>query len=455
MLERMWQHWDAGNMPPNYGWPLKNIGIPVERVARPDPKVGTCRLSDQDEAFLEDLERRCYLYFEEASHPVSGLVADRWQTDGSTSWDTAGIAATGFGLSAHAIAAERGWISRDEAVSRCRRALVFMRDSLEHKRGFFYQFIDRETGEREPGSPASTIDNALFLAGAITAAQAFPDSELRGIVDEIYRRMDWKWMLAGNDLLQHGWKPEEGFLKAEWSSYCELMVLVLLAIGADEHAIPPKCWDAWKREPLLEFKGEKFAHYPPLFIHQYSHAYFDFRKYRDKHLDYWANSRIATLAQIDYMKRLAAAYPEELGHYSGKLWGLTASDGPSGYMDWGAPFKDPRLKPWRGIDGTLVPSAPGGSLPFCPTECLRTLRAQRELPVTGGWPIYGRYGFANAHNPRTGWVSHYSLAIDTGITLVMAENLRGGFVWDRFMSHPAAARAFRRTGFEPLTGQNK
>lgn len=423
---------------------------PAEEPGTPPPAA--TGLAAADDAFLEDLERRCYRYFEESAHPETGLVADRWHTDGVDAWDKSGIAPVGFALSAHAIAAERGWIARDAAVARCRKVLVFMRDHVEHERGFFYQWIGRSSGKREPESPASSIDNALFLAGAMTAAQAFPDSDLGEIVDRIYRRYDWKWMLDGNDLLQHGWMPEGGFLRTEWKSYCELMVLVLLAIGAEENAIPPKCWDAWKREPKLEFKGEEFAHYPPLFVHQFSHAYFDFRGHRDKHLDYWRNSQLATLAQIDYMKRLAAAYPEELGHYSDDLWGLSASDGPNdSYRDWGAPYKDPRLRPWRGIDGTLVPSAPGGSLPFCPEECLRTLKAQKELPVEGRWKIFDRYGFTNAHNPRTGWLSTYCLAIDTGITLLMAENLRSGFVWETFMKHPAAIRAFELAGFEPTS----
>jgi hypothetical protein len=376
------------------------------------------------------------------------MIADRRPTNGSAYWRSSSIAGNGFGLSAHAIAAERGWISRKEALARCRRMLVFMRDHAKHEHGFFYHFLDADGSPRSPKVSVSSIDTALFLAGAMTAAQAFPESDLPGIVDAIYRRIDWQWMLDGNDFLQHGWRPDGGFLKHEWKSYCELMVLVLLAIGAEEHAIPPKCWDAWKREPMLEFNGEKFASYPPLFIHQYSHAYFDFRRFRDKHLDYWHNSQIATLAQIDYMKRLAAAFPKTLGHYSDDFWGLTSSVGPHGYMSWGAPYPGTRVRPGRGIDGTLVPSAPGGSLPFCPQECLRTLRTQKKRY---GAKIFGRYGFTNAYNPRTEWKSEYCLAIDTGITLVMAENLRTGFVWHTFMRHPAAKRAIKRAGFQPVS----
>jgi len=401
-------------------------------------------LTQKDQEFLEDLERRNYQFFADAMHPVTGLVADRWRTDGKEEWKVASIASTGFGLAAHAIAAERGWISREEGLKRCRKTLLFLRDRVDNKKGFFYQFIYRDSGDREANTPASTIDNALLLAGAITAAQSFPDSDLPDIVNTIYNRMDWEWMLQGNFLLQHGWKPEVGFLETEWKSYSELMLVVLLGLGADQHAIPAACWDAWKREPMLEFKGEKFASYPPLFIHQYAQAYFDFRNKKDKYLDYWRNSQIATMAQIDYMKRLAKKYPEKMGYYGEDLWGLTASDSEHGYKDWGAPFKDPRLRPWRGVDGTLVPSAPGGALAMCPEQALHTLEFQKNK---FGETIYGKYGFANAYNPRTKWTSSYCIGIDTGITLLMAENLRSGFVWEKFMSHPAAKRAFQKAGF--------
>jgi len=405
-------------------------------------------LTPADQTFLNDLERCGYRYFEEAAHPQSGLIADRHRTDNTGAFKASSVAATGFGLTAHTIAASRGWIPKDEAATRCRRILTFMRDKGQHEHGFFYQYLDMQSGRRDGRAPASSIDQALFLAGALTAAAAFPDTDVPALATTLYDRTDWKWMCHRDDFIRHGWTPEQGFLQGRWDSYSELMILVLLAVGSDTHPMAPYTWDAWGRQPVMEFKGEKYVNYPALFVHQYTHAYFDFRNWRDSNLDYWHNSKIATLAQIDYMKRLAAKYPEQLGHYSDDLWGITASDGPDDYMDWGAPYADDRLLPWRGIDGTLVPSAPGGSLAFCPGPCLRTLRAQRERY---GDKIYGRYGFANAHNPRTGWVSPYCLAIDTGITLLMAENLRSQFVWNTFMSHPVAKRAITRCQFKPVS----
>jgi hypothetical protein len=431
---------------------MKTIRILVLAVSFALPALAASQpayvLTPDDKSFLDDLERRNYRYFEEAAHPQSGLIADRHRVDNSDVFKASSVAATGFGLTAHSIAASRGWISRDEAVSRCLRILTFMREKGQHEHGFFYQYLDMQSGRRDGKAPASSIDQALFLAGALTAAAAFPDSDIPALAEELYDRTDWKWMCHRDDFICHGWTPEEGFLRARWDSYSELMIMLILATGSDTHPMDRYTWEAWGRLPVREFNGEKYINCPPLFVHQYSHGYFDFRKWNDGVWDYWRNSQVSTLAQIDYMTRLAAKYPGQLGHYSEDLWGLTPSDGPHDYMDWGAPYPDDRLLPWRGIDGTLVPSAPGGSLAICPEPCLRTLRYQKER---FGDKIYGRYGFANAHNPNSDWVSSYCLAIDTGITLLMAENLRSEFVWNTFMSHPVAKRAINRIQFKPVS----
>ena len=407
-------------------------------------------VTPDDHAFLDDLERRCYRYFEEAADSESGLIADRHRTDNSDVFHVSSIAATGFGLTAHTIAAARGWITKEESMNRCRRILTFMRDKGQNEHGFFFQYLDMKTGQRDGRAPASSIDQALFLVGALTAAAAYPNSDIPALAASLYDRTEWKWMCNRDDLISHGWTPERGFLPSRWDSYSEMMIMLVLAIGSDTHPMAPYTWETWGRAPVQEFKGEKYINCPPLFIHQYSHAYFDFRNWRDGIWDYWRNSQISTLAQIDYMKRLGAKYPEQLGHYNDDLWGLTPSDGPSDYMDWGAPYPDQRLLPWRGIDGTIVPSAPGGSLAICPEPTLRTLRYQKEH---FGDKIYGRYGFVDAYNPRTGWVSSYCLAIDTGITLLMAENLRSEFVWKTFMTHPIAQRAITRIQFKPVAVQ--
>jgi hypothetical protein len=197
------------------------------------------------------------------------------------------------------------------------------------------------------------------------------------------------------------------------------------------------CWDAWQRGPRAEYAGHSFIQCSPLFTHQYSHAWFDFRGVRDEYADYWQNSVDATLAQRDW----SAAQKKRFAHWSQDMWGLTASDGPHGYMAWGTP--EPGVTKDES-DGTLVPCAPGGSLPFAPRECLTALENMRAFGMPGLW---GRYGFADAFNPETGWVSTDVIGIDLGITLVMAENLRSGLVWKDFMQAPEVRRGMKAAGF--------
>ena len=241
-------------------------------------------------------------------------------------------------------------------------------------------------------------------------------------------------MLNGENTLVHGWKPETGFLKNRWSKYCELMVLYLLAIGAGKHSIPPECWHAWQR-PTISYNGLKFiSGSDPLFVHQYSHAWFDFRGRRDGYADYFANSVTATRAHRQFCIALHKEFPP----FSENLWGITASDSAKGYVAWGGPPRHDR------IDGTLVPCAAAGSLPFLPMECLRCLRTMREQFSAKTWT---RFGFIDAFNPQTGWVGPDVIGIDAGITLLMAENVRTGFLWRTFMQNPEATRGMQRAGF--------
>ncbi len=406
-------------------------------------------LSEKEEAFLDQLQRDCYNYFVESADKTSGLIPDRAKTDGSWFSGVASSASTGFGLTAHCIAAERGWITKEEAYDKCLKVLKFTRDHFAHTNGFLHHFVNPTTGELEWDSEASSIDTALFLTGAFTASGYFENEELTAVVNDIYNRVDWKWMTNGNEFLDMGYRESEGFINVEWDHYSEMLVMLLLGIGSDsDMALDAEHWENWPRDPKLTFKGEGFCAYPPLFVHHYSQNFFDFRTNRDKHLDYFRNSQLSTLAQREYMDRLGKAFPDTLGHWNVDLWGLTASDSPDGYKDWGAPYVDPRLRPWRGDDGTLTPSAPGGSICMTPKEAIATLMLQKEKFADMG--IYGQYGFTNAYNPRTGWVGPDVIAIDTGITLISAENLRSGFAWKHFMKHPAAQRAFERCNFYPI-----
>lgn len=389
-----------------------------------------------DAAFIEELQQRAVLYFTEQTDAITGLTRDRAPADGADSSYPASIAATGFALTSWCIADARGWLPAGEALERARRTLKFVAENVAQEHGWFYHFIDLHTGERAWESEASTIDTALLLKGALAAREYFDDPEIRSRVDFIYGRVDWRWAMNGGTTLTHGWKPESGFIAWRWDRYSELLGLYLLGIGAPENALPAESWNAWQREPLVSYAGRTFVDCGPLFTHQYAHAWFDFREQRDQHIDYWRNSVDATLAQRDWSADQSDRFPR----WSKDFWGLTASDSARGYVAWGGPSGAAAEL----ADGTVVPCAPAGSLPFAPRECLAALQRMKEV---GGEKVWQRYGFVDAFNPQTGWSSPDVIGIDVGITLLMAENLRSGLVWRIFMKSPEVRLGMWLAGF--------
>jgi hypothetical protein len=246
--------------------------------------------------------------------------------------------------------------------------------------------------------------------------------------------MDWGWLLHGDKTLSMGWTPEHGFIRAHWDSYSELMMVYLLGLGVGSGAMSTEVWDAWTR-PIFEFNGIRYiGSHAPLFVHQYSHAWFDFRGKRDKYADYFMNSVIATKVHKLWCLELARQFPD----YSEDLWGITASDSVRGYAVWGGPPAMGR------IDGSVVPCATGGSLPFLPEETMRVLRNMRSKYDKDAWK---RYGFVDAFNPLTNWYSRDVIGINVGIILAMAENARTGFVWEQFMKNDVAKNGMQRAGF--------
>lgn len=379
-------------------------------------------VSPADHRFLEEVQRRSFRFFWEQANPATGLIADRVKADGSEPGRVCSVASIGFGLTGICIADERGWISRREAYRRVLTTLRYLHDKLPHVRGFYYHFLDMQTGQRVWNCEVSSIDTALLLAGVLTARQYYRGSEVERLATRLYERVDWDWMRNGGQTLTMGWRPEGGFLPARWDGYSEHMLLYLLALGSPTHPIPPATWQHWKREPVITYAGKTYLQCPPLFTHQYSHAWVDFRHQRDAFADYWQNSVLATLAHRQFCCDIG---------YRTNLWGITASDSPTGYVAWGGPPKTPN------VDGTVVPCAAGGSIPFAPAECLAALRAMPQC----------RYGFVDAFHPETGWVAPDVIGLDAGITLVMAENYRSGLVWKHFMRNPEIQRALRLAGF--------
>ena len=405
-------------------------------------------LSRDDDALLEDLSLRSFQYFWEYTDRDTGLTRGRARADGSpyeeSRRDIGSIAVTGFGLAGMCIAAERKWVKPEAARMRVRNAMRFFADHAPQEHGWFYHWMNVKTGERtgilqtsETKSELSSIDSALLMGGILTTRQHFrKDAEITRLATRIYERMDFQWMLNGDPLLlSHGWKPEQGFLRGRWDHYSEHTVIYLLAIGSPTHAIKPGSWYAWKRNEN-SYAGFKFIGTSPLFTHQYSHAFIDYRKRREScgsRVDWFENSAIATKAHRQFCIDLAKEFPG----YSENIWGITSSLSRTGYKVWGGP---PRNK---AIDGTVVPCAPAGSLMFTPEIALPALRAMKER---FGDKIYGPYGFADAFHPTNGWVSPDVLGLDVGIALLSAENLRTGNLWKWFMRNPEIPRAMKLVG---------
>ena len=398
-------------------------------------------LSAQDDAFLDDLERRACRYFMEQADPQTGQVLDRARAD-SVSLDPrriASIAATGFGLSALCIAHRRHYADQTIIRDQVLRTLRFHAHELPHEHGFFYHFNDAVTGKPLDRTELSSIDTALLLCGVLTARAYFANEpEIQQLATSIYNRVDWPWMLSSKageaNLFSMGWKPASGFLAATWNHYCELMMIPLLALGSPTHPVPTSVWTAWSR-PTMTYDGLTYiSGADPLFVHQFSHAWFDFRHRRDAYADYFANSILATRAH--------RAFCIDLGKpYSNLYWGISASDSASGYQAWGGP-------PLLGhVDGSVVPSAAAGSLAFLPAACLSVLQA---LKADFGGKSWTRYGFRDAFHPAQDWYDPDVLGIDLGIGALMAENLRTGFLWSTFSKNPEVGLAMKQAGFRQI-----
>ena len=407
-----------------------------------------------DEAFLDLVQRTAFDYFWYEANPQNGLIKDR-SSDASLS----SIAAVGFGLSALTVGLDRGWISREAGRDRVLTTLEFLWQSPQGPqadatgyKGFYYHFLDMHTGRRVHGAELSTIDTALLLGGVLHVQQYFdqPDAteaKIRALANDIYRRVEWSWMQVRLAKICHGWSPEAGFLPYDWGGYNEAMILYLLALGSPTFPITPDAWTAWTNSYTWQTHyGQAFVVFPPLFGHQYSHVWVDFRGIqdsymRDKGLDYFENSRRATLANRAY----AIANPHGWADYGENVWGLTASDIPSSYKARGAP-------PPESDDGTITPTAAGGSFAFTPRESLAALR---YMYATYRTQLWGPYGFKDAFNPTQKWFASDYLGIDQGPIVLMIENYRTGRIWHVFMQHGAIQRGLERAGFTPVTPTDK
>jgi hypothetical protein len=420
--------------------------------------------------FLDTLQERTALYFLRETDPGNGLVPDR-----APSASPSSVAAIGFGLTVYPVAAERGMISRAEAASRTLRTFEFLLGLPQHERaagaagyrGFFYHFIDRGRGTRVWNCELSTIDTGLLMAGALFCQSYFSRStstedSIRALADTLYRRVEWDWAYESTQGIWLGWSPEGGFHESAWTGYNEAMILYILALGSPTHPVPPESWVLWTAPYVwAPYKGLEFVSFGPLFGHQYSHCWLDFRGITDgfmrsKGIDYFENSRRATYTHREYGRENPLGYRD----YSRDIWGWTACDGPNdttfevdgrvrrfGYYQARGVSVD-----WVNDDGTIAPTAAGGSVAFAPEICVPALKAMRTRYAEKLWR---EYGFADAFNPTYvtpetgpgGWVGKDYIGIDQGPIAIMIENLRSGFVWNTMKRNPYVLAGLRRAGF--------
>jgi hypothetical protein len=437
----------------------------------------SARAHERETAFLDTLQVRTFRFFWELTDPVTGLSPDRAPTRSFAS-----VGATGFALVAYPIGVERGYIPRAGARTRVLNTLRFFRDAPQDSsisastgyRGFYYHFLDPDTGRRFADVELSTMDTALFLAGVLFCQTYFegPEAEeesIRVAAEELYRRADWQWASVRPPTIGHGWKPETGFLPYDWRGYNEAMLLYILALGSPTYPVDPAAWSAWTSGYRWgEFQGQEYVGFGPLFGHQYTHVWIDLRGIQDPYmrehgLDYFENSRRAVLAQREY----AIANPGGWTGYGPDLWGLTACDGPvEDTLPVGGeprPFHTywARGASFLGIndDGTVSPTAAGGSIVFAPEIVLPVLMSMREVY---GDHLFSTYGFLDALNPTfryevpvqhgrvdpdRGWVDTDYLGIDQGPILAMVENYRSELVWRTMRRNPHMVRGLRAAGF--------
>jgi hypothetical protein len=435
----------------------------MSRTQEPTSAEAVAQENDQ---MLESLQREAFEYFLHEDNPANGLIADKTKAG----WP-ASITAVGLALAAYPIGVERAFCTRELAIKKTLTALRFFRNSSPgiapeatgHK-GFYYHFLDMQTGRRAWKCELSTVDSAFLLGGMLTAAEYFAadsedEREIRQLADELYRRADWQWAQNGGATVTHGWKPESGFLSYRWEGYDEALLLYLLGLGSPTHPLPVESYMAWLS--TYEWKkvyGIEFLYGGPLFIHQLSHVWIDFRRIQDEFMrehgiDYFENSRRATYIQREY----ALNNPLGFERYGEECWGFTASDGPGpktlrvhgverqffGYLARGAPFGPD--------DGTIAPWAVVASLPFAPEIVLPAIQYFNQIRLREN----NRYGFKATFNPtypeqpgsEYGWVSPWHYGLNQGPIVLMIENYRSGLLWKLMRGCPYLSSGLRKAGF--------
>ena len=389
-----------------------------------------------EDELLDLISQKTFDYFWLEASPVTGLIKDR-----NTLYSAASMGATGFGLTALCIGAERKWITPQEAYNRVVKTLKSLRDIAAKEHGFFYHWVNSHTGKRDGRSEVSSVDTALLLGGVLTVREYFPQPEIKELADEVYRNIQWSWMM-GDDvdsgLLYMGWSPEDGFKKfIRWDMFAEEMMMYLLGMGSPTYPLPAQSWHSFVR-PVKQYDKEAYLYHDgeSMFVYTYSHAWVDFRDKHDAYADYWLNSAEAIKANY----RVCMDNKNKLKTYKEGYWGISACDGPQGYAAYGALY---------GMnDGTIPPYSLCAAVPFVPELAIPSIRS---LLANYGYRVWGKYGFVSAFNLDKDWFSTEYIGIDEGIILLMIENYRSGFVWKTFMANPYIKAGMDKAEFQAGT----
>jgi hypothetical protein len=419
---------------------------------------------ESDEALLERFQRAAFEYFLTQGNPANGLVADTTRPGAPAS-----IAVVGFALSCYAVGVERGWMSRSDAVARVLATLRFFWNSLQSEapnasgyKGFYYHFLDMQSGRRVWQSELSLIDSGFLLAGMLTAAAYFEartpgEDEIRVLADALYRRVDWQWAQGGAATVRQGWKPESGFFHYGWDGYSEAAILYVLALASPTHPLSPDCYAAWTATYQWEnIYDYEYLYAGPLFIHQFSHVWIDFDGIRDqfmreKHSDYFENSRRAVSMQREFARR----NPHDYAGYGEDCWGISANDGP-GFKTLTIQDRERRFSGYaaRGIpygpdDGTIAPGAALASLPFAPQIVLAALRelCARYPQMTQASRLPSGFNPTLPGEGPQGWVSEGYFGLDQGAIVLMIENYRSQLLWRLMRRCPYIVAGLRSAAF--------
>jgi hypothetical protein len=408
---------------------------------------------------LFEEERLSFKFFWEVvnGNPDSsgyGMISDRYNTKNST-YGAASIASVGFGLAAIPIGIVNDWIGFQEGYDRVLGTLQTLQ-TMQRTHGFYYHFVSMSSATRSGLSEVSIIDTAILMCGAIMAGEYF-GGEIKTIANELYQAVEWNWYFDTNRMMFYmGYMPENGF-GGHWDMYAEQLMIYFLAAASDDYAVGKSAYDQMKNSSQIKRYGTGpnfYVSWPgTLFTYQYSHAFFDFRNATDSEgVNWFDNSSAATLAAQEFSGWLDNNYLA----YNQNAWGNTASDCPDGYCASGN-------LPAAGtiyIDGTLAPSGAIGSIVFRPDLVLPAMEHYAQITA-----LQSKYGLLDAYNlgltataastvkrpnaviPEGGWFSTDVIGIDKGITVLMVENYRSGFIWYYFMRSDIIQKGYAELGF--------